>query len=139
MCIKNHEFYTKISTNPLKIKKHLRQRTYQKIRSTGARCGIAYGLTKIQKKENPLRLIISTIGTYSYETSKYLSKVLEDYFSPTFKYVIKNSFDFVNKLSRRVLEKDDFMISFDAESLFTNRPIDEIIEIIEKITFMLWN
>ena len=57
---------------PLKIKKHLRQKTYQQIRSTGARCGIAYGLTKIHKKEIPLRPIISTIWTYNYETSKYL-------------------------------------------------------------------
>ena len=56
---------------PLKAKKHLRQKTYQQMRSTGARCGIAYGLTKIHKKENPLRPIISTIGTYNYKTSKY--------------------------------------------------------------------
>jgi hypothetical protein len=109
---------------PIKVKKHLRQKTYQQIRSTGARCGVAYGLTKIHKNENPLRPIISTIGTYNYETSKYLAKVLEEVFSPTFKYVIKDSFDFINKLSKRTLEKDDFLISFDVESLFTNVPID---------------
>ena len=43
-------------------------------------------LQNIHKKWNPLRPIISKIGTYNNETSKYLDKVLEDYLSPTFKH-----------------------------------------------------
>ena len=35
------------------------------------------------------------------------------------------------------LEKDDHMISFDVESLFTNVPIDETIEIIKNTFFKL--
>ena len=49
--------------------------------------------------------------------------------------MIKDSFDFINKNSLIKLEKDDFMIYIDVESLFTNVPIDETIEIIKNAFF----
>ena len=66
--------------NPIKRQKDIRQKTYQQIRSKGARCGIACVLTKIHKKENPLRSIISKIEIYNYETFEMLkSSRTEDF------------------------------------------------------------
>ena len=35
-----------------------------------------YGLPKIHKKETPLRPIVSSIGSVSYQTSKELARIL---------------------------------------------------------------
>ena len=49
-------------------------------------------------------------------------------------FMLKDTFDFVNKLSG--LESDTHvMVSFDIESLFTNIPIDETINIIVNYFF----
>ena len=98
---------------------------------------MAYGLTKVHKSGYPIRPIISTIGTYNYNASNYLTKVLTSTLKPTFKYVVKDSFDFINKLSQIKLEEGECLISFDVESLFTNVPIDETIEIIKNSCFKL--
>ena len=50
-----------------------------------------------------------------------------------FNYTLKDTFDFINKVSKIKLEEGDFVISIDVESLFTNVPIDETIEIIKKL------
>ena len=87
--------------NVLKTQGSINQRIYKQIYSTGARCGVAYGLTKVHKNGNPIRPIISTIGTYNYKASDYLTKVLTSAIKEKggFKYVVKYSFDFINKLS----------------------------------------
>jgi hypothetical protein len=72
--------------------------------------------------ENALNLINETSGTF--KPSKQ-----------SFAYAIKDTFDFINKISTLKLEKDDYIISFDVESLFTNVPIDETVEIIKNTCF----
>ena len=136
----------------------LRIPLYKRIHSAGAKCAIAYGLTKVHKKDYPIRPIISTIGTHNYETSGYLCSVLQDHFNnqtiaqttnlinntnnnqwcPTkqrFQYTLKDSFDFINKVSKLKLNEENFIISIDVESLFTNVPIDETLEIIKQAFF----
>ena len=54
---------------------------YKRLHSAGAKCAIAYGLTKVHKNNYPIRPIISTIGTYNYNTSGYLCSVLQDHFN----------------------------------------------------------
>jgi hypothetical protein len=53
----------------------------------------------------------------------------------TFAYALKDTFDFINKIAKIKLEKDDYIISFDVESLFTNVPINETLEIIKNTFF----
>ena len=83
--------------NLLNILKIKNKQASKRIRSTGSKWGETYGLTKVHKPENSLSPIISTIGRYNYLTAKYLAEILENYLSPTFKYVIKDNFDFVNR------------------------------------------
>ena len=84
------------------------------------------------KKKNPLRPIISAIKTYNYDLAKYLVKIL----TPLIKgntQVIKDIYDFVNKVSKLNLGKDKYIVSFDLESLFTNIPTKETIVITLKL------
>jgi hypothetical protein len=53
----------------------------------------------------------------------------------SFKYALKDTFDFINQVSEIKFEKNDFIISIDVESLFTNVPIDETIKIIKDAFF----
>ena len=73
----------------------------------------------------PMRPIVSSIGTYSYELSKYLVDMLKPL--TTNDYTIKVSFSFVNELNP--VTNVPFMSSFDVTSRFTNIPLEETIEI----------
>jgi hypothetical protein len=81
-----------------------------------------------------LRPIISAVNTYNYKLAKYLDEILKP-FSQTSEHMLKDTFDFVNKVNRINTETDKYMVSFDIESLFTNIPTQEMIEIILSIVF----
>ena len=75
-----------------------------------------------------LRPIISTCGTYFYETAKALSK----YLAPLAEnqHTIKNTLDFADKLKDQTLDVDGIVVSYDVTSLFTEIPLDETINYI---------
>ena len=84
-------------------------------------CACFYALPKIHKINNPLRPIVSNIGTATYPLSKFLASN----FSPlcsTNSHTIKNSYDFVNKLGTLNFVKCS-MLFLDVKSLFTNVPL----------------
>ena len=91
--------------------------------------GILYGVCKIHKSliDNcpPFWSILSAIKTPSYNIAKHLVPILEPI--TTNQFTIKNSFGF----AKEVIEQDSglFMASLDVESLFTNIPLEETINI----------
>ena len=74
-----------------------------------------------------MRPIISSIGTFSYKTAKYLSKLL----SPLVvnNYLLIDSYNFVSRL-RNLNFRNAHVLSFNVESLFTNIPTDSTINLI---------
>ncbi|CAF4535920.1 unnamed protein product, partial [Rotaria sp. Silwood2] len=80
------------------------------LKSTCSSISVFYGLPKAHKTGYPLRPIISTRGSYQYQLSKYLAKAIREA-RPQASSYIKDSFD------------------FDVESLYTNVPVNEAIEI----------
>ena len=94
-----------------------------------------YGLPKIHKPlVNGLpkyRPIISQIGSATYKIAKFLL----DYVQPhtTNQYTIKDTFHFVSILDGK--NHRLVMASLDVESLFTNIPLDETIDIVTKKVF----
>ncbi|CAF5011502.1 unnamed protein product [Rotaria sp. Silwood1] len=100
------------------------------LKSTCSSISVFYGLSKTHETGYPLRPIISTIGSYQYQLSKYLAKAIRDARSQAPLY-IKDSFEFVKKIKEIVLEKYKTYIkcSFDVESLYSNVPVNEAIEI----------
>ena len=117
-----------------KIKSKLPENIYKKLYPTGSAPGKFYGNAKIHKLSSndvddlPLRPIVSNIGTATYETGKYLAKLL----SPLSKsdYTINSAKQFVNYIRKQKVPDGYQMVSFDATSLFTNVPLEETIEII---------
>ena len=87
--------------------------------------GYLYGTVKTHKQNNPLRPIISQIPTPVYSTSKMLNKLISPYLPARFQ---NNSTDnFIDIL--KTLQPTGSMASLDVESLFTNVPVRDTIDI----------
>ena len=108
---------------------------YNKIYPTESNAGKLYGTVKIHKlpesgtvDQLPLRPIVSNIGTASYYLPKLLAKIL----SPSSKseYTVQNTKHFVNFIKPQKISSNHQLISFNVVSLFTNVPINAIIDII---------
>ena len=86
-----------------------------------------YGLIKTHKPGNPVRPIISTVGSATYKLSKWLVSVLGPLVGSISKCHVINNQDLVNKLNTAVLTYDFQLVSFDVTSLFTRVPISELL------------
>ena len=115
----------------LRNNKCLDKLEYEKIYPSGSSPAKIYGSPKMHKPfdSNSLpnfRPIVSYIGTYNYNLSKYLCELL----SPNLpnEYCTKDTFTFVEEL-KEVSINDKFLVSFDVTSLCTNIPLKETIKL----------
>ncbi|XP_076033080.1 uncharacterized protein LOC143020534 [Oratosquilla oratoria] len=88
--------------------------------------GYCYGTVKTHKPGNPLRPIIAQVTTPTYHVAKKLNQLLTTYV-PTGRSV-SSATEFINLL--RTAPPCHDIASLDAESLFTNVPVDETINVI---------
>ena len=88
--------------------------------------GYSYGTVKTHKPGNPLRPIISQVTTPTYQVAKKLNSLLTPYV-PTGRSV-SSATEFIDLL--RTAPPCNDIASLDVESLFTNVPVDETINII---------
>jgi hypothetical protein len=102
---------------------------YWRIHSTCSSYATMYGQPKIHKINIPTRPIISSIGSYNHNLSKYLYEIIKNNRpSQSFSY-IRDSFQFVKKIIEIEDSSNQLMISFDVDNLYTNVPVHEAIEI----------
>ena len=101
----------------------------------GSSPGILYGRSKIHKSVKdsvpPFRPILSAIGTTTCKVSKYFVPLLTPL--TLNEYTIKDSFSFAEELLN--YESNLIMASFDVESLFTNIPLQETIDLCVELLF----
>ena len=114
--------------------KRLSETDYHRILPCGSKAGVLYGLPKIHKDNCPIRPIISAVGTYNYKLAKFLNEILSP-LATNNSFILKDTFDFVNRVSDLNPKVDRYMLSFDVESLFTNIPTLETIDIIVKLVY----
>jgi len=119
---KTNRFLSKLLKNKI-IDRYL----YEHLFISSSRPGILYGLPKVHKPNCPIRPILSAIGTSGYKLAKYLLKFLAPL--TTNIYSVKDSFDFVNDIRKIPNSNSLVMASFDISSLFTNIPLNEVIDI----------
>ena len=108
---------------------YLSKNYYDFLKPSGSNPGVLYGLCKVHKEvvgdSPPFRPILSSIGTSSYNIAKFFVPILKDY--TVNEYTVKDSFAFAKDISLQ--DGSLYMTSFDVDSLFTNIPLDETIEI----------
>jgi len=115
----------------LKNLKMLSDDVYEKLRVTGSAPGILYGLPKIHKpdfsSQFQFRPIFASYNTPRFNLAKFFVPILSNL--TVNEYTVDNS----GKFSESVVGIDNadsyVMASFDVESLFTNIPLRETIEI----------
>ena len=86
---------------------------------------------KIHKPGIPLRPIVASIGSATYNLEKELARIISPLRGKTDSYV-RNSKDFVQKIRDINIHDSEIMVSFDVKSLFTKVPMDEALEIIQE-------
>ncbi len=79
----------------------------------------AYGLPEIHKMGNPLRMIVSRVGSPSYTLSKWTFTCLRAIRADS-KHSIANSLEFIECIKHISVAPNNCLVSFDAVSLFTN-------------------
>jgi hypothetical protein len=135
--------YRKLNCNPIKkiIKQvknainnsNLDERTKKRLTPSNEITPRIYGLPKIHKEDIPLRPIVNTIGSPTYELAKHVAKILSPLVGHTDSF-IKDSNDFIKIIKNEKIRPQDTLISFDVVSLFTKIPLNEAIQIIKEVT-----
>ena len=104
---------------------------YEKVYPSGSSPTKIYASSKVHKPfdSNSLpnfRTIVSFIGTYNYNLSKYLGELL----SPNLpnEFWTTDPFTFVEEL-KEVSINNKFLVSDDVNSVFTNIPLKETIKL----------
>ena len=92
--------------------------TYRRLYPTGASPPKFYGLPKVHKSGMPLRPIVSSIGSVTYETSRELSKILKPLVGRS-PHQVQNNKEFTQQLEDIKLRSDDIIMSYDVKALFT--------------------
>ena len=121
----------------LKNKQFFTKEVYDKIYPSGLKPASIYDLPKIHKlnvQRNNLSLcpIVSSIRTYNYHLSKFLTDLL-DPIVPTC-HCTKDTFTFCEEI-KKVSATNRFLIFYDVCSLFTSIPLKETIDIAVNLLF----
>jgi len=103
---------------------------HSKLNTTNAILPRAYGLPKIHKNGFPLRIIVSSIGSPLHNLATLLQKILKTS-SVVPHSCWKNSNVLINKIQNIHIPDNYVLVSLDVTSLFTNVPIDKVLNIID--------
>ena len=109
---------------------------YHKIRRTGDFYnGHLYGLPKIHKNsaDPPLRPIISMVGTVTHDIAQFINSVIRPYLNTS--QIVKSGTEIIAQFENITLNTNECLVSLDVESLFTNVPVRETIDIIIEMVY----
>ena len=99
----------------IKAEGRMNESTYKRLYLTGAGRPKYNGLPKMYKKDIPLRPIVSSIGSVTYETAKELSRILKPWVGRS-PHHVKNNQDFIHSLEEIRLKPEECMMSFDVKA-----------------------
>ena len=89
-----------------------------------------YGLPKIHKYNVPMYPIVSACGTTTYNTAKFITKILQNYCGKTSSFV-KNSSYFIKKIKHLSINpEEETLVSFHISALFISIPVPVALQVI---------
>ena len=94
-----------------------------------------YGLPQIHKANCPMHPIVSACGTYTYNLTKYLTRILKVYVGHTSSFV-KDSKYLMDKLQSIELQDNEELVAFDVSALFTSIPVIQALDIIKELIIL---
>ena len=96
--------------------------TNRRLYPTGAVSPKYYGLPKIHKPGVPLRPIISSRGSATYETAKELANIIKPLVGRS-PHHVQNNKDFLENIKDIKLQPDECMMSYDVSALLHPYPL----------------
>ncbi|XP_053699154.1 uncharacterized protein LOC128746132 [Sabethes cyaneus] len=108
-------------------RKYIDSRTYKSVKMMSYNIPRIYGLPKIHKQNRPLRPVVATIGSVTYNIAKYLASVIGKIVGHN-DFHVHNSFQFAEQVTGVQIAEEDVLFSLDVTSLFTSIPIDHAME-----------
>ena len=91
---------------------------YKKAVLSGSQTGKLYGLCKVHKANQPMRPVISMVGTAGYALAKYLDNFIKLIINVS--YTVNSTNAFIEKLRDLQFSSSDHSVSFDVCSVYTN-------------------
>ena len=78
----------------------------------------------------PMHPIVSACDTPTYNTAKFITKILQNYCGKTSSFV-KDSTDFIEKIKHLSINpEEETLVSFDVSDLFTSIPVSVALQVI---------
>lgn len=111
--------------------KYIEKYVHRKIKLSSSNPPRIYGLPKTHKEGRPLRPVVSTIGSATYNMAQFLSNILGNIVGKT-EYHVKNSFEFAEQVTGMQIPEGHVLFSLDVKSLYTNVPVEYALECIEE-------
>ena len=109
----------------LKNNNFISEREYTQLRTHSSISPAArfYGLPKIHKNGMPMYPIVSACGTTTYNTAKFITKILQNYCGKTSSFV-KDCTDFIKKIKHLPINpEEESLVSFAVSALFSSIPV----------------
>ncbi|MEL6805942.1 MAG: hypothetical protein AAFO91_19435, partial [Bacteroidota bacterium] len=106
------------------IKPLVNNGTYRKMTCTQQKK--LFSMAKVHKDGCPLRPVLSAINTPEYNLAKWLEQHLKPFVDD--QHTVASSSEFVNQLHTLRPADTDVCVSFDIKSLYTNVPLEEVID-----------
>ena len=91
-----------------------------------------YSLPKIHKASVPLRPIVASRGSITYNSARLLADILGPLVGRTPQF-LKNSTELVNELSKFNIAPDESLVSYDVTALFTSVPVQESLRVVKNL------
>ncbi|XP_072050268.1 uncharacterized protein [Amphiura filiformis] len=90
-----------------------------------------YGLLKVHKPLCPLRPIVSSIGSVTYQAAKFVADIIVPLVCQS-PHHIKNFADFAERVGNLTLHEGEIMVSYGVTGLFTNTPVPDALRVIRR-------
>jgi hypothetical protein len=92
-----------------------------------------YATIKLHKQGKPIRHMVNWINCPAYKLVKHLTIVLANVLQLPNAFNVINTSTLAHSLNRIEVNKDIQMCSFDIQNIYTNIPINELLNIVENI------
>ena len=90
----------------------------------------------MHKREVSFRPILSITKSLQHKLARFLNILLEPVLNHYSRFVVKDSFEVIDRI-RNINLENTFLSTFDVKKLFTNIPLDEVIQICCEVLYSL--